>query len=63
MLQFIGLQRVGHNLATEQHQQGHDGETPSGNVRGVTLKIAFFFYKNNMYFCKLFKEELIQKVI
>ena len=51
MLQFIGLQRAGHNLAT-------------GNVRGVTFKIAtFFFYKNNMYFCKLFKEEFIQKVI
>ena len=56
MLQFIGLQRVGHNLATEEHQQRHDREAPSGNIRCSTLKILFFPYKNNIYFCKLFKE-------
>lgn len=56
---YICLNIVEHYLVTEQQ---HKREKPSGNIRGITLKIATFFF-NTMYFCKLFKEELIQKVI
>ena len=34
MLQFMGLQRVGHNLATEQQEQYY----PSGFPRGSVVK-------------------------